>query len=112
VDQLLGKLVPALPGGNAGPARSLRRAQGERLAMVAISVAETTADGRSGYAQKYGSSSRSALMPPPPSSDLSGVRPATHFFLDGDGVIRAIHLGPLTTAQGEAILAPLIHGHH
>jgi hypothetical protein len=32
----------------------------------------------------------------------------THLFLDRDGVIRQIHLGPVTEQQAEAIVAPLL----
>jgi thiol-disulfide isomerase/thioredoxin len=79
------------------------------LAMVAISVQETTADDVRAYAQKYGLDyligfdATSAIF-----KTYQAYGLPTHFFLDGDGVIRAIHLGPLTTAQGEAILAPLL----
>lgn len=79
------------------------------LAMVAISVQETTADDVRAYAQKYGLEftigfdATSAIF-----KTYQAYGLPTHFFLDGDGVIRAIHLGPITTAQGEAILAPLL----
>jgi cytochrome c biogenesis protein CcmG/thiol:disulfide interchange protein DsbE len=79
------------------------------LAMVAISVQETTADDVRAYAQKYGLDftigfdATSAVF-----KTYQAYGLPTHFFLDGDGIIRAIHLGPLTTAEGEAILAPLL----
>ena len=79
------------------------------LALVAISVQETTADDVRAYAQKYsldytiGFDATSAVF-----KTYQAYGLPTHFFLDGDGVIRAIHLGPLTTADGEAILAPLL----
>ncbi len=78
------------------------------LALVAISVQETTVDDVRAYAQKYGLDftigfdATSAVF-----KTYQAYGLPTHYFLDGDGVIRAIHLGPLTTARGEAILAPL-----
>jgi thiol-disulfide isomerase/thioredoxin len=81
------------------------------LKLVAISVQETTADDVRAYAQKYsldftiGFDATSAVF-----KTYQAYGLPTHFFLDGDGIIRAIHLGPLTTAEGEAILAPLMRG--
>lgn len=83
------------------------RARG--LALVAISVQETTAADVQAYAQKYGLNftigfdATSAVF-----KTYQAYGLPTHLFLDGDGIIRAIHLGPLTQAQAEQILAPLV----
>jgi len=83
--------------------------RGAGLALVAISVQETTADDVRAYAQKYsleftiGFDATSAVF-----KTYQAYGLPTHFFLDGDGIIRTIHLGPLTQAEGEAILAPLL----
>jgi peroxiredoxin len=83
------------------------RARG--LDLVAISVQETTAADVQAYAQKYGLNftigfdATSAVF-----KTYQAYGLPTHLFLDGDGIIRAIHLGPLTQAQAEQILAPLV----
>jgi thiol-disulfide isomerase/thioredoxin len=83
------------------------RAKG--LALVAISVQETTVDDVRAYAQKYGLDftigfdATSAIF-----KTYRAYGLPTHFFLDGNGVVRAIHLGPMTQAEGEAFLAPLL----
>ena len=81
----------------------------EGLALVAISVQETTPDDVRAYAQRYGLDytigfdATSAVF----KTYQAYVLP-TQVFLDGDGVIRSVYLGPLTQPQAEAILAPLL----
>ena len=83
------------------------RSQG--LELVAISVQETTADDVRAYAQTYGLEytigfdATSAIF-----KTYKAYGLPTHLFLDRDGVIRTIHLGPLTQAEAEVILAPLL----
>jgi cytochrome c biogenesis protein CcmG/thiol:disulfide interchange protein DsbE len=79
------------------------------LALVAISVQETTPDDVRAYAQTYGLhytigfDATSAVF-----KTYQAYGLPTHLFLDGDGIIRAIHLGPVTRSDAEAILGPLL----
>ena len=79
------------------------------LDLVAISVQETTPDDVRAYAQTYGLEfpigfdATSAIF-----HTYQGYGLPTHLFLDRDGVIRDIHLGPLSTTEAEQILAPLL----
>jgi peroxiredoxin len=79
------------------------------LDLVAISVQETTPDDVRAYAQTYGLEfpigfdATSAIF-----HTYQGYGLPTHLFLDRDGVIRNVHLGPLTTIEAEQILAPLL----
>ena len=88
-------------------AYAAHRAQG--LALVAISVQETTPGDVRAYAATYGLEftigfdATSAIF-----ATYRGYGLPTHFFLDRNGVIRAIHLGPITAVQAEQTLAPLL----
>jgi peroxiredoxin len=83
------------------------KAQG--LALIAISVQETTTDYVRNYVNTYGLDATigfdgtSAVF-----KTYQAYGLPTHLFLDRGGVIRAIHLGPLTQVQAEQILAPLL----
>jgi peroxiredoxin len=83
--------------------------EAEGLALVAISVQETTvADVRS-YVERYslrytvGFDATSAIF-----HTYRAFGLPTQLFLDRDGVIRQVVLGPVTRAQVETILAPLL----
>jgi peroxiredoxin len=79
------------------------------LALIAISVQEATVDHVREYAQTYGLGytigfdATSAVF-----KTYQAYGLPTHLFLDRDGVIRAINLGPVTEAQAEQYLAPLL----
>jgi thiol-disulfide isomerase/thioredoxin len=81
------------------------------LTLVAISVQETTPDDVRAYAQTYGLTfpigfdATSAVF-----HTYLGYGLPTHVFLDREGIVRQIHLGPLTTAEAEQIVAPLLAG--
>lgn len=81
----------------------------EGLALIAISVQETTADDVRNYVQTYGLDytvgfdATSAIF-----KTYQAYGLPTHLFLDRDGVIRAINLGPVTQTQAEQYLAPLL----
>ncbi|MEA2622121.1 MAG: hypothetical protein QOH61_1031 [Chloroflexota bacterium] len=81
------------------------------LALVAVSVQETTVDDVRRYAQTYGLDytigfdATSAVF-----KTYQGYGLPTHLFLDRQGVIRSIHLGPVTQVDAEQILAPLLAG--
>jgi cytochrome c biogenesis protein CcmG, thiol:disulfide interchange protein DsbE len=83
------------------------RAQG--LSLVAISVQETTPDDVRAYARTYGLDftigfdATSAIF-----ATYQGYGLPTHVFLDRNGIIRAVRLGPLGVAEAEQILAPLL----
>jgi cytochrome c biogenesis protein CcmG, thiol:disulfide interchange protein DsbE len=83
------------------------KAQG--LALLAISVQETTPEDVRQYVTTYGLDATigfdgtSAVF----KTYLAYGLP-THLFLDRAGIIRAIHLGPLTQIEAEQILAPLL----
>lgn len=81
----------------------------EGLALVAISVQETTADDVRAYVERYGLTytvgfdATSAVF-----HTYKAFGLPTQFFLDRDGVIRTVVLGPVTRTQAEQILAPLL----
>jgi thiol-disulfide isomerase/thioredoxin len=79
------------------------------VALVAVSVQETTPDDVRRYAETYGLDytigfdARSAVF-----KAWQGYGLPTHYFLDADGVIRDVHYGPMSVDQVEATLAPLL----
>jgi peroxiredoxin len=79
------------------------------LALVAVSVQETTAADVSAYVQRYslgytvGFDATSAVF-----HTYRAFGLPTQFFIDKSGVIRNVVLGPVTRDQVEAILAPLL----
>lgn len=79
------------------------------LALVAISVQETTPDDVRSYVQRYnlpytvGFDATSAIF-----HTYHAYGLPTQMFLDRNGVIRNVVLGPVNRAQVEQILAPLI----
>jgi thiol-disulfide isomerase/thioredoxin len=89
--------------------REVSERHGDDLALVAVSVQETTAEDVRRYAETYdlgytiGFDASSAVF-----KAWQGFGLPTHYFLDADGVIRAVHFGPLTVDQAEATLAPLL----
>ena len=85
--------------------------QADGLALIAVSVQETTADDVRAYVQRYslgytvGFDATSAVFHAYQAYGLP-----TQFFLDKSGVIRNVVLGPVTRDQVETILAPLLAG--
>jgi peroxiredoxin len=85
------------------------RHAGEGLAMVAVSVQDTTAADVRAYAETYslpytiGFDATSAIF-----RAYEGFGLPTHVFLDRDGVIRWINYGPLRAADVDAIVEPLL----
>jgi thiol-disulfide isomerase/thioredoxin len=83
------------------------RAQG--LALVAVSVQETTADDVRAWAATYGLSfsvgfdATSAVF-----RTYQAYGLPTHYFLDRDGVIRAVWRGPLTAEGAERLLETIL----
>jgi len=81
----------------------------EGLALVAISVQETTPDDVRNYVERYGLDytvgfdATSAIF-----HTYHAYGLPTQFFLDRDGVIRDVVLGPVTREQVEQILQPLL----
>lgn len=81
----------------------------EGLALIAVSVQETTVDDVRAYAQRYslgytiGFDATSAVF-----HTYRAFGLPTQLFLDRSGVIRQVVLGPVTRDQVEAILAPLL----
>lgn len=79
------------------------------LALVAISVQETTPEDVRAYVERYdlrytiGFDATSAIF----HTYRAFVLP-TQLFIDRDGVIRNVVLGQVTRAQADAILAPLV----
>ena len=79
------------------------------LALVAISVQETTPDDVRAYVQRYslpytvGFDATSAIF-----HTYHAYGLPTQLFLDREGVIRDVVLGPVTREQAEAYLAPLL----
>ena len=79
------------------------------LAVVAISVQETTAEDVRSYVERYGLDytvgfdATSAVF-----HTYRAFGLPTQYFLDRDGVIRNVVLGPVNRAQAEQILAPLM----
>lgn len=87
------------------------RHKAEGLSLIAISVQETTPEDVRTYANTYGLTYTVAF------DGTSAVFKTyrayglpTHLFLDRNGVIRSIHLGPLSEVQAEQILTPLLAG--
>jgi cytochrome c biogenesis protein CcmG/thiol:disulfide interchange protein DsbE len=81
----------------------------EGLALVAISVQETTVADVRAYVERYslrytvGFDATSAIF-----HTYRAFGLPTQLFLDRDGVIRQVVLGPVTRDQVETILAPLL----
>ncbi|MBA2570912.1 MAG: TlpA family protein disulfide reductase [Chloroflexi bacterium] len=81
----------------------------EGLAVVAISVQETSPDDVRRYVETYdleytvGFDATSAIF-----KTYQAYGLPTQIFVDRDGVIRTVLKGPLTTAEAEQILAPLL----
>jgi peroxiredoxin len=79
------------------------------LALVAVSVQETTAQDVRDYVERYsldytvGFDATSAIF-----HTYKAYGLPTQLFLDHEGVIREIVLGPVNRAQAEAIIAPLL----
>jgi thiol-disulfide isomerase/thioredoxin len=79
------------------------------LALVAISVQETSPDDVRAYVQRYGLpftvgfDATSAIF-----HTYHAFGLPTQLFLDRDGVIRNVVLGPVNRPQVEQILAPLL----
>ena len=79
------------------------------LALVAISVQETTAQDVRSYVERYGLEypvgfdARSAIF-----QTYRAYGLPTQLFLDGNGVIRNVVLGPVNRAQAESIITPLL----
>ena len=78
--------------------------------MVAVSVQDTTAEDVRRYAETYslpytiGFDATSAVF-----RTYQGFGLPTHVFLDGDGVIRWVNYGPLSAADVDAIVEPLLN---
>ncbi|CAN5767657.1 hypothetical protein BH23CHL8_BH23CHL8_28620 [soil metagenome] len=90
--------------------RAAHERYGDRgLQMVAVSVQETTADDVREYAELYeldytiGFDATSAVF-----RTYQGFGLPTHHFLDADGIIRSIFYGPLSMAQVERAVEPLL----
>lgn len=81
----------------------------EGLALIAVSVQETTVDDVREYVNRYslgytvGFDATSAVF-----HTYRAFGLPTQFFLDKNGVIRQVVLGPVTRDQAEGILAPLL----
>jgi len=81
----------------------------EGLALIAVSVQETTVDDVRAYVERYslgytvGFDATSAVF-----HTYRAFGLPTQLFLDRDGVIRNVVLGPVTRNQVEAILTPLL----
>jgi peroxiredoxin len=79
------------------------------LAMVAVSVQDTTAEDVRAYAETYslpytiGFDATSAIF-----RTYRGFGLPTHVFLDADGVIRWVNYGPLRAADVDAVVGPLL----
>jgi len=79
------------------------------LALVGVSVQETVPEDVAAYASTYGLTytigfdATSAIF-----RTYKAYGLPTHYFIDREGVIRAVWRGPLTVAQAEAFLAPLV----
>lgn len=82
---------------------------GDGLALVAVSVQETTADDVRAYATTYGLTytigfdATSAVF-----HTYRAYGLPTHVFIDREGVVRDVWRGPLSTAQAERLLAPIL----
>jgi cytochrome c biogenesis protein CcmG/thiol:disulfide interchange protein DsbE len=87
--------------------------QSQGLAVVGVSVQESSADDVRAYAQTYG------LQYPIGFDATSAVYHAYHVFglptqvfIDRDGIVRAVVNGPLSQVEAERILAPLLEPPH
>ena len=83
--------------------------EGEGLVLLGISVQESSPEDVRRYAETYelgfpiGFDATSAVFKAYRAYGLP-----TQIFLDGDGVVRLVHRGPLTRADAERVLAPLL----
>ncbi len=81
----------------------------EGLALVGVSVQETVPEDVAAYAFTYGLTytigfdATSAIF-----RTYKAYGLPTHYFIDREGVIRAVWRGPLTVERAEAFLAPLL----
>jgi cytochrome c biogenesis protein CcmG, thiol:disulfide interchange protein DsbE len=81
----------------------------DRLALVAVSVQETTADDVRAYATTYGLTfdigfdATSAVF-----HTYQAYGLPTHYFIDAQGVIRAVWRGPLTAEGAEGLLKTIL----
>jgi len=88
-------------------AYAAHRAEG--LEVIAVSVQETTPDDVRAYAETYGLDfpigfdATSAVF-----HTYQAYGLPTHLFIDREGTIQNVWRGPLTTAQAETLLAPLL----
>lgn len=79
------------------------------LALVAVSVQEASPDEVRRYAETYGLDytigfdATSAVF-----QAWRGFGLPTHYFIDPEGIIRAVHYGPLSTEGAEELLATII----
>ena len=88
-----------------------RQHQAQGLVLLGISVQETSVKDVEAYARTYG-------LTYPIAFDGTGAIYTTYhifglptqLFLDGNGVVRAVRYGPLTAAQANGIIAPLLAG--
>jgi cytochrome c biogenesis protein CcmG/thiol:disulfide interchange protein DsbE len=78
------------------------------LAMVGI-LYQDTADGARNFLVRYGQGSWPNLLDASGriAIDLGVTGPPETFFVDADGIVRARHVGPLTTAEMDAELTAL-----
>jgi thiol-disulfide isomerase/thioredoxin len=85
------------------------RYAGRGLAMVAVSVQQTTAEDVAAYAETYslpyaiGFDATSAVF-----KTYAGFGLPTHVFIDDDGVIRDLRYGPLDLEQVGELVEPLL----
>jgi cytochrome c biogenesis protein CcmG, thiol:disulfide interchange protein DsbE len=85
------------------------RYAGDGLEMIAVSVQETTPDDVRAWAETYGLAypigfdASSAVF-----RAYGGFGLPTHVFIDRDGVVRRVVYGPLTSAEVDGIVAPLL----
>lgn len=81
----------------------------EGLALIAISVQETSPEDVRAYVETYdldytvGFDATSAVF-----TAYRAYGLPTQLFIDRDGIIRSVYKGPLTAAQAEQILEPLL----
>jgi thiol-disulfide isomerase/thioredoxin len=85
------------------------RHRAEGLVLIAIAVQETTADDVRAYARTYGLDYTIGFDATSAIFHRYGVFGLpTQFFIDRDGVIRSVVLGPVDVAAAERSLAPLL----
>jgi cytochrome c biogenesis protein CcmG/thiol:disulfide interchange protein DsbE len=83
----------------------------EGLALVAISVQETTAADIRAYAERYGLGYTIGFDPTGAIfKAYQAYALPTQVFIDRDGIVRNVVLGPVSRDQAEEILAPLLAG--